>query len=337
MGSGGGDTVVNNQQQRNVPEWVEKEGRALYNQAKDTAGKGPGNRIYPGERVAGWNPAQTQAMEHAQKSFGQYQPELNEVTGMHRKLAQQGPKRVGTGQNQQQIGFNRFTGSAPNSLFGQYYEKMYKPAAAELNSEAQRGMTQQRQHSAFGGKALGSQRALEQSQLEQGRLKQLQSLGSNVFEKAMGTFQTEEDRMMRSQMAQAGINEQDLSRKLQADLSNQTAGQQDKALNIKNAEGMLNNIAQKYNMNMKDILMMFNLGQQGQQQNQREIDSAMQKFNEMNNYDRLELEWLSNFLTQRSGGELSGKQTQTNPGMGTGEAFGAAALGALPLVASSFK
>ena len=287
MGKKGGKAPVQQTQQRNVPEWVENEGKALYNKAKATAqepNKGAAERIYQGQRVAPMTGMQQQAMQQAQQNNGKYIPQMNEVSAKQQEQYNRGAQQVGSGANPQRITseYNpyrvkeeRFTGTGPNDLFTAYYNKMYHPMAAELNAEAQRGMTQQRQQSAFGGKALGSQRALEQGQLESGRLKQLQSLGANVFDKAMNTYQTEAqraqsgqiaqaaigaqdlDRMMQAQMSQAGINEQDLARKLQADLANQTADQNDKSLNLKNIEGMMSNIGQKYNMDMKDVAALF--------------------------------------------------------------------------------
>jgi len=332
---GGGDGGQTTQTTRNVPEWVEQAGRELFGSAKKTTGKGHENRVYPGERLAPLNESQNRATNLQRETHGYFQPEAQAVTGMHQNIANTRATNVGAEANRQNISTNRFTGTAPDSLFSSYFQKMYQPQAAELNREAQRGMTQHTKQNLFGGKRFGSNFAQGQNQLEQGRLQQLQGLGSNIFDKAMNTFQTEEARMMEALKGQAAINDQDMNRKLQADLANQTAGLQDKALDIKNAEGMMNNILSKHNMNRQDIEALFNIGQGQQKQTQRELDAAREKWGELNNYDRIELEWLSNFLKQNSGGEL--KSTQNNPeSSGTAQAF---ALGgsALPLIASSMK
>lgn len=312
MGSGKKRETVTNVSS-NVPRYVEEESKNLYNQAKASTNKPAHERIYQGDRVASFTPLQQQAIRGAGESYGKYEGEANDVTRMLREQYNKNPERVGTSNNPQNIQFNRFTGSAPNTLFNEYYEKMYNPALNELNRAHDRARTMHERQNLFGNKRMSSNFALGQRGLEEARLNQLEQLGANIFGQAMNTFQTEEGRNLASQQAQAGINEQDLARRLNADLANQTAGMQNKQLNMQAANNIMNNILSKYGMNAQDLERLMTIGTHEQLQNQAQIDATMQKFNEMNNYDRLELEWLAKMLAVNSGGETTSTTSTTRP------------------------
>ena len=301
-------------------------------------GISPQERVYQGPRVAPIHPAQHAAQSQAYQTNQAFQPELNDVSRMLKQQYERAPERVGTQNNAQKIQFNRFTGAESDPLFNAYYEKMYKPASAELNRELQRAATLQNRTNALSGGRGGSGQIHAQALAEEGRIRALQNLGKDIFGQAMGAFQTEEGRNLEAQKAQAGIYESDLERKLKADLVNQAATQADKQVNIHTATGLMNNILSKYHMNAQDITRLFNIGAAGQKQNQAEINSAMQKWDEMTNMDRNEIVQLFKLMAANPGGTTTATQTATGgPTVSPAENLGYSALQFAPGIYQAYK
>lgn len=330
-GKGGGDspdtvTHIN----RNVPEWVEAAGRDIYDRSKGTLGKGADQRVFGGERVAPLNTAQKTGIDNIWKSYGAHNGEMHQAGDMARQQYNTPHERVNAGNNSQRIYTNRFTD--PNSQFGQYVEKIYNPMEKRLNQTADRALGREQLANAYAGRGNSSMGRQREDALMQQRQDQIGMLQANALNQANQFFQSDEQRALQALMGQAGVNQQDLDRQLKAQEANQTAGLQNKQLNLQAAQNLANTVLSKYNMNAQDIARLMSAGQLEQGQNQQEIDANREKWNELNNYDRMELEWLAKMLGQNSGGEM--KSSTSQPGPNQGLQFAGAAL---PLITNFMK
>ena len=333
MGAKGGespDTVTHIN--RNVPEWVEKAGKEIYEKAEKTLGKPAAERNYPGERVTGRTKGQRTGLEEIYKTRGAYEPEMGNVGNLLREQYNTPNERVNAGTNAQKIYTNRFTD--PNSEFGKYVEKIYSPMEKRLNQAADRALGKEQLASAYAGRGNSSVGRQRQDALEQQRQDQLAMLQANTLNQANQFFQSDEQRALQALVGQAGVNQQDLDRLLRAQELNQAAGLQNKGLNLKAAEGLANNILSKYNMNAQDIARLMTGGQLEQGLNQAQIDAAREQWNEMKNYDRTELEWLMKMLGQNPGMGGATSSSTTAPGPNQGLQFAGAAL---PLISNFMK
>jgi len=332
MCGGGGnspDTVTHIN--RNVPEWVEKAGQDIYGKAKATTGGPAGARVFPGERLAPFSGSQQQGIQNIKSTYGAHQGTIGEGANQLRQQYNTPNERVSAGTNAQRIHTNRFTD--PNSQFNQYVEKIYNPMEKRLNQTADRALGKERLANAYAGRGNSSMGLHREDALNQQRQDQLAQLQANTLNQANQFFQSDEQRALQALMGQAGVNQQDLDRMLKAQESNQAAGLQNKQLNMKASEGLINSALSQYNMNAQDIARLMSAGGLEQGQNQQQIDSDREKWNELNNYDRMELEWLARMLGQNPGGEMKSSSTQPTADS-RGSVFAAAAL---PLITNYIK
>lgn len=331
MGGKGGDspdtvTHIN----RNVPEWVEAAGKEIYGQAKATQGRPAEQRVYPGERVAGLTDQQRRGMQAVNDTFGAHQGTVGEGANQFRQQYNTPNERVSAGTNGQRISTGRFTD--PNSQFNQYVQKVYNPMEKRLNQTADRALGREKLTNAYAGRGNSSMGRHREDALQQQRQDQLAQLQASALNQANQYFQSDEARALQALMGQAGINQQDLDRALKAQESNQAAGLQNKQLNMKAAEGLINSALSQYNMNAQDIARLMSSGQLEQGQNQDVINAGREKWNELNNYDRMELEWLLRMLGQNPGGTM--QSSTSTPGPNQGLQFAGAAL---PLITNFMK
>ena len=330
-GKGGGgspDTVTHIN--RNVPEWVEAAGKEIFGQAKATQGRPAEQRVFPGERVAPLSGTQQQGLQNIKSTYGAHQGTVGQGADMFRQQYGTPNERVSAGANAQKIYTNRFTD--PNSQFNQYVEKIYNPMEKRLNQTADRALGKEKLANAYAGRGNSSMGLQREDALNQQRQDQLAQLQASTLNQANQFFQSDEQRALQALMGQAGVNQQDLDRMLKAQESNQAAGLQNKQLNMKAAEGLINSALSQYGMNEKDIARLMAAGGLEQGQNQQQLDAAQDKWNQMNNYDRMELEWLSRMLGQNPGGEM--KSSSSQPGPNQPLQFAGAAL---PLITNFMK
>lgn len=271
-------------------------------------GKGANERVYQGQRVAGLNPTQNQGLGLIKSTLGKYESEANEAGNMLKQQYGINPKDVTTG---------RFTD--PNSKFNEYVEKVYSPMEKRLQKQADRAMAREQLSNAFSGR--GSSSSMGQKRMDalnQQRQDQMAELQAQALNQANQFFQSDE------------------ARALSANQGNQAAGLQNKQMNMKGATDLLNNVLSKYGMNESDIARLMTAGQVEQGQNQRELDSTREKWNEMANFDRTEIEWLLKMLGQNPGGTTQGTSTQNAGGSPGGDLLKFAGA-SVPLITSVFK
>lgn len=295
-GGGQGATTTN----QLMPEWQSKAYEKAYNEAMNTRNGNPESRIYQGDRVAPFSNLQEKGLNRTLTNLDKYQPEAEEISNTYRNILNENPG---------DIAFNRFTGTGPDDLFSAYFEKLYQPRAEELNREHNIAAQQNRFKNAFNS-GFGSSDYLFSNQLQQeSRDRALRQLSADIFGQAMNAYQTEEQRALDT----GKVN-----------TANQIAN---KEANVEAAASMMNNLITKHNLTIDDIKALLAGGSVQQGLNQDQIDSAMQKFNEMNNFDRSEIAYILSVL-----GGIPSSQTSTSAktkGAGLADFLG---FGALPLV-----
>jgi hypothetical protein len=280
---GGGKTkgAVQTQRQSNVPEWVERESEPLYQKFKDTYFKP--NRIYNGPKVAEFSGLQNKAFENIGNTNRLEKP-LQELGAEFRNQANKPNERIST---------SKFTD--PNSGFNKYVEETFDPYRKQLQQlQGDEARRESNRLSMSGYRTGGTASERSKNRLSDRHEEQMKRALSHARNEANQFFQS------------------DQGRALQAAEANQAAELKNRQLANQNLTSALNTLFGQHNIGQSEIMNLLTGGQLQQTNAQDVINEHRKTVNEIENFDRTELQALLDFLNGNPGGTTT--STHVGPG-----------------------
>jgi len=270
------------------PEWMEAYRKGLIEDVRDVTGKASPIAEY---QVAGFSPEQVKALQLAKEGIGAYKPYLQQAGSSYGQAGEAYQAGAGMGY----AGAQAYDPNSVNQYMNPYQEAVTRKAMEEMNRQAaiqRQGVSgQAAKAGAFGGSRFGVQQAelgRNLADVQSQRLLQDYSQNySQAQQAAMGAFQDQQRRMQ-----QAG------SMQMAAGQGIAGLGQ-----NYANLGQMTSALGQG------EASFQYNLGQNVQQQNQRELEAQRMNQQLYNQEPYQRLSYYADILNRTPSGQSTTTQT----------------------------
>ena len=270
------------------PEWMEAYRKGLIEDVRDVTGKAS---PIPEYQVAGFSPEQVRGLQLAKEGIGAYKPFLEQAGGSYGQAGQSYMAGAGMGL----AGAQSYDPNMVNQYMNPYQEAVTQKAMEEMNRQAaiqRQGVSSQAvRGGAFGGSRFGVQQAeLGRNLADVQSQRILQDYSQNYSQAqqaAMSAFQNQQQRMQ------------------QAGQMSMAAGQGIAGLgqNYANLGQMTSALGQG------EASFQFNLGQNVQQQNQRELEAQRMNQQLYNQEPYQRLSYYADILNRTPSGQSTTTQT----------------------------
>ena len=270
------------------PEWMEAYRKGLIEDVRDVTGKAS---PIPEYQVAGFSPEQVRGLQLAKEGIGAYKPFLEQAGGSYGQAGQSYMAGAGMGL----AGAQSYDPTMVNQYMNPYQEAVTQKAMEEMNRQAaiqRQGVSSQAvRGGAFGGSRFGVQQAeLGRNLADVQSQRIVQDYAQNYSQAqqaAMSAFQNQQQRMQ------------------QAGQMSMAAGQGIAGLgqNYANLGQMTSALGQG------EASFQFNLGQNVQQQNQRELEAQRMNQQLYNQEPYQRLSYYADILNRTPSGQSTTTQT----------------------------
>lgn len=270
------------------PEWMEAYRKGLIEDVRDVTGKAS---PIPEYQVAGFSPEQVRGLQLAKEGIGAYKPFLEQAGGSYGQAGQSYMAGAGMGL----AGAQSYDPNMVNQYMNPYQEAVTQKAMEEMNRQAaiqRQGVSSQAvRGGAFGGSRFGVQQAeLGRNLADVQSQRIVQDYAQNYSQAqqaAMSAFQNQQQRMQ------------------QAGQMSMAAGQGIAGLgqNYANLGQMTSALGQG------EASFQFNLGQNVQQQNQRELEAQRMNQQLYNQEPYQRLSYYADILNRTPSGQSTTTQT----------------------------
>ena len=270
------------------PEWMEAYRKGLIEDVRDVTGKAS---PIPEYQVAGFSPEQVRGLQLAKEGIGAYKPFLEQAGGSYGQAGQSYMAGAGMGL----AGAQSYDPNMVNQYMNPYQEAVTQKAMEEMNRQAaiqRQGVSSQAvRGGAFGGSRFGVQQAeLGRNLADVQSQRIVQDYAQNYSQAqqaAMSAFQNQQQRMQ------------------QAGQMSMAAGQGIAGLgqNYANLGQMTSALGQG------ESSFQFNLGQNVQQQNQRELEAQRMNQQLYNQEPYQRLSYYADILNRTPSGQSTTTQT----------------------------
>jgi hypothetical protein len=289
---GGSDSTQTSQQQQQVqlPPWVNQAAQQNYGYAQNIANQPL--QQYQGQLVAGVSPQQQQSWNTAAQAGSAGQPQFNASQAGYLGVLGSQPQQVQAGQlsnTDLQPYLNPYTQNVINATLPIMQQQLGLNQIGNQSQAAGAG--------AYGGSRQAIQQGVTQAQGAQNMAQMAAQLNQANFGQAQNAA------------------EQDIQGRMQAALANQNVGQNQTALNLQAASGLGGLGQQALSSQAQTFAEQQAAGQAQQQQQQNQINAQLAKYNQAWSYPYQQLGVLQSALGMTPYGQastgLQTTQTQT--------------------------